>query len=212
MRSFFKIFFASFLALLLFTLLVFFFLFVFIAGLTRRETPTVQSKSVLVLNLGEHYRELAQENPLSAITGDDESDIPGLYDVVRLLHKAKTDGNIQGIYIIANSSPNGFAASEEIRNALVDFKQSKKFIIAHGDVITQKAFHVANVADKLYANPKGFVEWNGYSVDIAFLKGTLNKLDIEPQIFYAGKFKSATEPFRTDKMTDENKLQTTVWL
>ncbi|MBS1656219.1 MAG: signal peptide peptidase SppA, partial [Bacteroidetes bacterium] len=107
---------------------------------------------------------------------------------------------------------NGSASSEEIRNALLDFKQSKKFIIAQGDVLSQKAYYIADVADKLYANPSGFVEWSGFSVDYAFLKGTLDKLEIEPQIFYAGKFKSATEPFRTDKMTDANKLQTTVWL
>lgn len=211
MRSFFKIFLASFLALILFTVLVFFIGIAFIGGLASKQAPEVEAKSVLLLDLGQQYKEQLQESFLSAFSSS-ESDIPGLYDVVRLIHKAKTDDNIKGIYIRANSNPNGFAASEEIRNALLDFKSSRKFMIAHGDVITQSAFHVANVADRLYANPKGFVEWNGYSVDYIFLKGALDKLEIEPQIFYAGKFKSATEPFRTDKMTTENKVQTTVWL
>lgn len=212
MKSFFKIFFASLLAMVVFCLIVFFFVVAFISGLASKEVPVVGAKSVLILNLGQQYKEQVQENPLSAISSDDESDIPGLYDVVRLLHEAKTDKNIAGIYIIANNNPNGSASSEEIRNALLDFKQSKKFIIAQGDVISQKAYYIADVADKFYANPSGFVEWSGFSVDYAFLKGTLDKLEIEPQIFYAGKFKSATEPFRTDKMTDANKLQTTVWL
>jgi protease-4 len=132
--------------------------------------------------------------------------------VLRLVKKAKTDKDISGIYIIANSNSNGFAASEEIRHALEDFKTSKKFVIAHGDVITQKAYSIANVADKIYVSPQGFVEWSGYNVDFAFLKGTLDKLEIQPQVFYAGKFKSATEPLRSDKMTPENQLQTSVWL
>ena len=211
MRSFFKIFFASLLSLIIFTVIVVLILVGWITGLATKDKPNVDLKSVLVLNLGQHYMEQVQKLPFSAFTNA-EGDIPGLYDVVRLLHKAKSDKDISGIYIIANGNPNGFAACEEIRNALLDFKGSKKFIIAYGDVITQKAFHVAEVADKLYANPSGFVEWAGFSVDYVFLKGTLDKLDIQPQIFYAGKFKSATEPFRTDRMTPENRLQTTVWL
>jgi protease IV len=212
MGSFFKMFFASLLSLIIFGLLGIFFMVVFIGGLTSKGKPSVGPKSVLVLDLGQHYMEQEQQNALSAFSSNDEKDVPGLYDVIRLLHKAKTDKDISGIYIIANNSPNGFAASDEIRNALLDFKQGGKFIIAHGDVISQKAYEVANAADKIYISPQGMLEWFGFSVDYAFLKGALEKLDIEPQVFFAGKFKSATEPFRTDKMTPENKLQTTVWL
>ena len=75
-------------------------------------------------------------------------------------------------------------------------------MVAYSEMMNQKSYHVANVADKIYVNPKGFFDWTGFSSELIFLKGTLEKLDIEPQIFYAGKFKSATEPFRTDKMTD----------
>jgi protease-4 len=212
MKSFFKIFFASLLSLVIFTLIIFFLVLGWIAGLASKEKPTVESKSVLVLNLSENFKEQKVESPLSTFSSNDEMDIPGLYDVVRMINKAKDDKNISGIYIVANANPNGFSSSEEIRNALVNFKTSKKFILAHGDVISQKAYHIADVADKLYLNPAGFLEWVGFNVDFIFLKGTLDKLQIEPQIFYAGKFKSATEAFRTDKMTPENKLQTTVWL
>ena len=183
-----------------------------IAGLASKESPRVESRSVVVLDLSQNFKEQQVESPLSTLSSNDELDVPGLYDVVRLIHKAKTDKNISGIYIVADANPNGFASSEEIRNALIDFKTSKKFIIAHGNTITQKAYHVADVADKLYLNPTGLLEWAGFSVDYFFLKGALDKLEIQPQIFYAGKFKSATEPFRTDKMTPENRLQTTIWL
>ena len=115
-----------------------------------------------------------------------------------------------GIYIQCNPGSNGFAASDEIRNALLDFKGSKKFVFAFGDILTQKAYHVANTADKIYISPQGYMEWNGFSASLAFLKGTLDKLNIQPQIFYAGKFKSATEPLRATEMTPENELQTSV--
>jgi protease IV len=211
MRSFFKTFFAALLALIVFTFIAVFILIRFVGGLTDKDKPVVEQKSVLVLNLGQHYMEQVQEDPFSIISNEDK-DTPGLYDLIRLINHAKTDKSIEGIYMLANASPNGFAASTEIRKALLDFKQSGKFILAHGDIVTQRTYAVANVADKIYISPQGYLEWMGYSVDYAFVKGTLDKLDIQPQIFYAGKFKSATEPLRADKMTEENKLQTTVWL
>jgi protease-4 len=212
MKSFFKIFLASLLALIVFTFLALYILIASVGGYTSKKAPRISAKSVLVLNLAQHFKEQKQENILSSIGGDDENDIPGLYDVIRLLQKAKTDKNIAGLYILANASPNGFAAGSEIRNAISDFKQSGKFVLAFGDIITQKTYYIANAADQLFLSPQGYLEWMGMSVDYLFLKGTLEKLNIEPQIFYAGKFKSATEPFRTDKMTPENRLQTSVWL
>ncbi|MEO8403460.1 MAG: signal peptide peptidase SppA [Chitinophagaceae bacterium] len=208
MRSFFKIFFASLLSLIVFALIM---LFVMVGYIGGKSIIKVQANSVLVIDLGQHYAEQLKDNPLSIVSSS-ESDIPGLYDVIRLLRKAKTDKNIAGVYLIANSNPNGFASSDEIRTALIDFKTSGKFVIAHGDVISQKAYSVANIADSIYASPQGYLEWTGFSVTYAFLKGTLEKLEIQPQIFYAGKFKSATEPLRAEKMTPENQLQTSVWL
>ena len=211
MRNFFKIFFACLLALVIFTILAFFFFVAALGGLTSKDKPMVASHSVLVLDLSQHFAEQVQRDPFNFVSSEDR-DVPGLYDMVRLIRSAKTDKNISGIYILANGNGNSYAASEELRNALADFKTSNKFILGHGDIMSQSAYGVANIADKIYVSPMGFLEWSGYSVEYLFLKGTLEKLDIEPQIFYAGKFKSATEPLRSDKMTEANKLQTTVWL
>ena len=211
MRNFFKIFFACLLALVIFTVVAFFFFLAALGGLSKKEKPLVTANSVLVLDLSQHFSEQLQRDPLGFFSSDDR-DVPGLYDVVRLIREAKTDKNIEGIYILANGNSNSYAASEEIRNAIQDFKTARKFVIAHGDIITQSAYSIANIADKVYVSPAGMLDWSGYSVEYLFLKGTLDKLEIEPQIFYAGKFKSATEPLRSDRMTDANKLQTTVWL
>ena len=212
MAGFFKMFFASLLALIVFCFIGFFIFLALIAGLTSAEKPLVEKNSVLVLNIGQQFNEQEVDNPLASFTGNPELNVPGVYDVVRLLHRAADDASIKGIYIQSGLNPNGFATSEEIRNALIAFKKSGKFIIAYSEMMNQKSYHVANVADKVYVNPKGFFDWAGFSSELLFLKGTLEKLDIKPQIFYAGKFKSATEPLRTDKMTPENKLQTSVWL
>jgi protease-4 len=140
---------------------------------------------------------------------DNRYNTPGVYDVVRLIRYAKTDSSVRGIYIKAGSNANGFGTSEEIRNALSDFKKSHKFIYAYGDVISLKAYYASNIADKIYCNPKGGLEWRGLTSVMYYFKGALDKLQIQPEIFYAGKFKSATEPLRTEKMSDANRLQLT---
>jgi protease-4 len=211
MRTFFKIFFASLLALFIFSLICFFLVVGAVSGLTSKEKTSISEKSVLVLDLSQHFNEQLQNDPLSQLTGSGE-EAPGLYDVLRLIKHAKDDKHISGIYITGNGNANGFASNNELRMAIQDFKTSKKFVLSHADLLTQGVYFVSSVADKVYVNPAGGVDWSGFNVDLAFLKGTLDKLEIQPQIFYAGKFKSATEPFRTDKMTPENKLRTTAWL
>lgn len=210
MRSFFKFFFASLLSIIVFCMLCLFLLIAVIGGLASRSKPDVPSKSVLVIDLAQAFHERAQNDPMNVLTDDDK--IPGLFDVIRLIRHAKTDDDIAGIYIEADGNGNGFASSNELRQALLDFRSSKKFVIAHGDVMTQGAYYVASAADKIYVNPGGGFEWKGYAVNFAFVKDLLDRLDVQPQIFYAGKYKSATEMFRTNQMTPENKLQTTAWL
>ncbi|MBA2330877.1 MAG: signal peptide peptidase SppA [Flavisolibacter sp.] len=211
MPTFLKMFLASLLALVIFGLLGFLLLVGMASALTSKDETKVVKGSVLVLDLSEHFNERFQKNPLGVLSGS-ATNVPGLYDVVRLIKKAKDDKNVSGIYIIANNNANGYAASSELREALLDFKNTDKFIIAHGDVMSQSAYFVASAADKVYANPVGAFDWRGLNVDLAFVKGTLDKLNIEPQIFYAGKYKSATEPLRATKMTEENKEQTREWL
>lgn len=209
MRGFLKSFLAALVALIVFTLVAVFILAGIVGGLLSPSKPDVGSKAVLVLDLSQNFKEQPQDNPLSSLGSDDQYDIPGLYEVVRLIDHAKQDSAIKGIYIKCNANPNGFASNEEIRAALADFKKSGKFIYAYGDMITQKSYYVANLSDKIYCNPKGDLEWKGFASQMLFLKGSLQKLEIEPQIFYAGKFKSATEPLREEHMTDANRLQLT---
>lgn len=212
MASFFRMFFASLLALIVFCVIGLFLFIAIISGFAKSDRPRVAENSVLVLNLDQLYMERPVQNALTQLQNLGASDVPGLYDVVRLIRKAKDDKKIKGIYILTGLNMNGFATNEEIRNALIDFKNSKKFMYAYGEILDQKSYHVANTADKVYLNPMGIIDWMGFSANLLFLKGTLDKLQIEPQIFYAGKFKSATEPLRVEKMTEENKLQTSVWL
>jgi protease-4 len=209
MRGFFKTFFAALLALVVCIVILVFILMGVAGGLLSPKKPEIGGKGVLVIDLSQSYREQMQDNPLSDLGSDDQYDVPGLYDLVRLVRHAKEDTAIRGLYLKCNDNPNGFASNEEIRNAILDFKKSGKFVYAYGEVIPQKAYYVANVADRIYCNPKGGMEWKGFSTEMTFLKGTLRKLGIEPQIFYAGKFKSATEPLREEKMTDANRLQLT---
>jgi len=212
MKSFFKIFIASLLALIVFTILGVMVLIGLAASASSSDKPVIGTDAVLVLDLSKPYKETVQENPFASLTTDGDFEIPSLFEMVRLIEHAKKDANVKGIYILASSNANGFAASEEIRKALLDFRKSKKFVVAYGETITQKGYSVANVAQKIFVHPQGGLEWAGFSSNLLFLKGMLDKLEIKPQIFYAGKFKSATEPLRETQMTDANRLQTSVWL
>jgi len=206
MRSFFKIFLASFLALVVFVVIAFFFTAGFVGSLISNPVEDVGSNGILLLDLSENFAEKATTDPLAGFS-DTRYNTPGVYDVIRMIRYAKTDTAIKGIYIKANSNGNGLGTTEEIRNALREFKRSGKFIYAFGDVISMRAYYAASVADQIYCNPKGGVEWKGLTSIMGFIKGGLDKLEIQPEIFYAGKFKSATEPLRAEKMSDANRLQ-----
>ncbi|RZI92558.1 MAG: signal peptide peptidase SppA, partial [Rubrivivax sp.] len=160
MRAFLKMFLASFLALLAFMLVCFFFVFATIAALGSSDKPQIARKSVLRIDLGQHFSEQSRHNPLRRISGG-EADAPGLYDVVRLIAKAAADKDIAGIYLQADGNGNGYAASEELRAALAAFKGKGKFVLAHGNRMEQKAYYVASVADRVYVSPQGLLEWKG---------------------------------------------------
>jgi len=212
MGGFLKSFLGALSALIVFSLAGLFILILWLGSLVTSGRISVGTQGVLVLDLSQNFHEQAVLNPLGKWSADDEFDLPGVYDITRLIGRAARDSSIKGIYLKCDDNANGFAASEEIRQALTEFKKSGKFIFAFGDVIPQKAYYVGSVADAIYCNPKGGVDWRGFAGEMAFFKGMLQKLDIEPQIFYAGKFKSATEPLREVKMTDANRLQTSVLL
>ncbi len=212
MRQFFKFFFASLLALVVFVLLGVFILIGLVGALASKEEVVVNPHAVLYLDLGNNLREQSYEKPFAALSGDESYDQPGVYDMVQLIRYAKKDDNVDGLYLKCGSNANGFGTNEELRNVLNDFRRSGKFLIAYGEAIPQQAYHVANVSDKVYVHPKGGIDWKGFGLQYVFFKKALDKLEIQPQIFYAGKFKSATEPFREEKMTDANRLQSKVLL
>ena len=208
MRIFLKSFLAALLALVVFATIIFGLLFGWIAALTSTQKSETGTNAVVYIDLGQTFHEQEDENPLATIGRSNQYNQPGVYDIVRLIAYAKRDSSVKGIYLRCNDNPNGFATSEEIRNALLDFRQFGKFVVAYGDIISQKGYYVGSVADRIYCNPKGGVDWVGFASRLPYLKTALQKWAIEPQIFYAGKFKSATEPLREDKMTDANRIQT----
>lgn len=213
MRNFFKIFFATLLALVVFTIIGFFLMLGIAAAITSKDKPSVGSNAVLVLDLSTKYQDV--ESPKLSIQlnlNKISTSPPNLHEVVSMIRYAAKDKDIAAIYLKAKDNPNGFAASSEIRRALSAFKASGKQVIAFAPTMTQKAYYVASVASKVYVSPQGGVQWNGLVTQMMYFKGLLDKLEIHPEIFYAGKFKSATEPFRADHMSDANRLQTKVWL
>jgi len=136
----------------------------------------------------------------------------GLNDILANIKKAKTDPDIKGIYLEESNVPIGQATAEEIRNALIDFKKSGKFIVAYSEIYTQGFYYLASVADKVYINPKGIFLFHGFSQEIPFLKGALDKLGIEAQIIKVGTYKSAVEPLFLTKMSPANRLQVNSYL
>ena len=212
MKSFFKTFFAALLALIIFSLLGFFILIGIAAAFSTDEKVAVAQNSVLVIDASETFLEQSKNDPFSELMNKKNGKQPSLSELIGLLNYAKKDSSIKGIYIKCAENPNGYAATEEIRKALIDFKKSNKFIVAYAETISQKGYMMANVADQIYTHPQGGMEWSGFNYETMFFKGLIDKLEIEPQIFYAGKFKSATEPFRYAQMSEANKLQTGIWL
>lgn len=213
MKSFFRTFFAALLAMVVFAVVCLFILVGMIsAAVNRGKEVVVAKKSVLTLDLNDPLYEQRAVNPLNAIARRGKVTVPGLHDIVSSIRNAAGDDRISGIYLKVDGDPNGFATNEELRRALLAFKQSGKFVYAYGATIPQKAYYVATAADKIYLNPAGGLDFRGFSTQMIFLKGTLDRLEIKPQIFYDGKYKSATEPLRETQMTPANKVQTREFL
>lgn len=214
MKQFFKFFFASMLGFIVGGILLLFIsigiISAVVSSLSRQEKTTINPKSVLVLSLNYQIPEKTDENPFHNFNFStfEPKVEPGLNDILKSIDKAKTDSSIKGIYLNTGLFLSGTATAEQIRNALIDFKTSKKFVVAYAEGYTQKGYYVATAADKIFLNPQGELEFKGLSAQIMFLKGLLDKLGVETQVFYDGKYKTATEPFRYDKMSEPNKEMT----
>lgn len=171
----------------------------------------VEKNSVFVLNLSGTISEQGSENPLSMFTGDNSLN-SGLNDILSSIKKAKANDDIKGIYIEAGALMTNYATLQEIRNALADFRKSGKWIVAYGDFYTQGAYYVASVADKVYINPKGIVDWHGIGAQTMFYKDFMAKFGVKWEVVKVGTFKSATETFTEEKMSDANRLQTKTFI
>lgn len=169
----------------------------------------VEDNSVLTMTLANDIPDKASDNPFSGVDfmTFESTKILGLNDVLKTIEKAKNDERIKGIYLDLSYVPAGMANIEEVRNKLIEFKESGKFIISYSSGFSQKAYYIASVSDKIYMNPQGSMEWKGLGTQVLFFKGALDKIGVEAQIFRHGQFKSAVEPYFTDKMSESSKLQ-----
>ncbi|MDR2284680.1 MAG: signal peptide peptidase SppA [Sphingobacterium sp.] len=204
---------------ILITSIILFFLFlVFIGVLVQQSsqptTVVAPAKSVLYLSLDYKIVEKTESNPLGDLNlplYSVEKSI-GLNDVLARIKAAKTDDNIKGIYLNPSSVGMGFASLKAIRDALVDFKESKKFIVAYSDGYSQKAYYLSTVADSVYLNPQGSLDFRGLSSSVVFMKEAMDKLGVEMQVIKVGTYKSAVEPFILNEMSPANREQVTSYL
>ncbi|MFH1120348.1 MAG: signal peptide peptidase SppA [Bacteroidota bacterium] len=213
MRQFFKFMLASMAGLFL-TLMIFSFVaIVIVASLVSfagKEEVSIEAKSVLHLQFDEAIPERSPSGPFtfSQTSFFETTSTPGLLETLDLIKQAAGDDNISGILLDLSDIPSGMATMEEIREALLDFKKSGKFIFAYGETYSQKAYYLATAADLICVNPEGSIDFKGLTGGVVFIKGLLEKLDVNAQIIRHGKYKSAIEPLIGDKMSEANKEQT----
>lgn len=214
MKDFFKNVFATFVGIFLFVLVTLLLGFVCIFGmvLSSESTTEIENNSVLVINLSGPLSERSDKNVMAEFIGNVASGV-SLEDVLSGIEKAKTNKNIKGIYIEAGAfAPHSYASLQEIREALIDFKKSHKWIVAYGDSYTQSSYYLASVANDVYLNPQGMLDWHGLSSQRIYLKDMLAKFGVKMQVSKVGTYKSATEMFTEEKMSDADRQQTSTYL
>ena len=174
-------------------------------------TKNVSDNSVLVVNLAGTMEEQAGDNTLNQFLGSAASTM-GLQETLEAIQKAKENDNVKGIYIEAGSFSADYASLQEVRNALLDFKKSGKWIVAYGDIYTQATYYLCSVADKVWMNPSGEIDWHGMASQPIFVKDLLAKVGIKMQVIKVGKYKSATEMYTEEHMSDANREQTQAYI
>ena len=186
-----------------------------IAGSSDKATE-IKENTVYQLDLSGILVDRSDDNPFEAVfaeaMGQQTQAQLGLDDVLSNIEKAKKNENIKGIYLKGGTLIGGMASMKEIRDALVDFKKSGKFVIAYADTYMQSNYYLASVADKVLINPEGMLEFKGLAGELMFFKNTLDKLGVEMQVIKVGTFKSAVEPYINTKMSDANREQVTVYM
>lgn len=186
-----------------------------VAASVMDEDPVeVEPNSILVLKFDQPIVERASHNPLKNLdisTMKNKTEL-GLHDIVKSIIVAKDDPNIKGIFLNSSSVRAGISTVDEIRNALIRFKESGKFIISFNEFYSQGGYYLASVADKIYLKPEGLVEFKGLSAQALFFKDALKKIGVAPQVIRHGKYKGAVEPFIADEMSPENREQIKVYV
>ncbi len=218
MRIFWKAFLASLLAIFVSSILFMFVLMGIVSAIASfsEKQVIVKSQSLLVIKLDNRIVERKSNNPFDEleIPGFSTTSTTGLNQIFNVIDKAKTDDNIEGIFLELSDIESGYATIEEIRNALKDFQSSGKFIYAYSDAISQKAYYLATVSDSIILNPAGMFDFRGLNAERTFYKKAMEKFGIEMQVVRGknNKFKSAVEPFLYEEMSEANRQQTTVYL
>lgn len=214
MKDFFKNVLATAVGVLLVGFITGFFMVVSLVGmaLSQSETAPVADNSVLVLRLTGSLSERANDDMLASLFGDRIPKL-GLATMTEAIRQAKESDKVKGIYIEAGAfAPDSYASLAAIRRELEEFRKAGKWIIAYGDSYTQGAYYLASVADKVYLNPQGQVDWHGLGSEPVFVKDLLAKLNVRMQVAKVGTYKSATEMFTGEKMSDADRQQTTAYL
>jgi|TARA_B110000858_G_scaffold132993_1_gene151275 protease-4 len=207
--NFFKNVLASLLGLIIFSFLFFFLLIGIAAAGEGDETVNVEPSSILYLKLSGVLQERTTEDPLKNLFPEAAVSEIGLRDLVSTIQHSKEDERIKGIYLDHQLLSGGFASLKEVRDALIDFKASGKIIYAYGEYLSEGDYYLASAADVFFMHPEGSLEFNGLMANITFFKGLFEKLEVKPEIFRVGSFKSAVEPFLRKDMSPENRLQYT---
>jgi len=185
-----------------------------LSSVTSEKEVKVADNTVLHVTLDHSIVERTIPNPFEELDlpGFQDNKSFGLDDILKRIRGAKDDSRIKGIYLDLTSVSASFATLQEIRDALLDFKDSGKFVIAYSELYTQRAYYLASTADKVYVNPEGTIDFKGLASQTMFLKGALDKLGIEAQVVKVGTYKSAVEPFILDRMSPANREQVSSFL
>lgn len=209
MKNFLKILFASFTGVFIAEFIIMILSVALIVGIAAgggsRTVFVLEPKSVLEVDLTGVIRDRSDDNPFAFLL--DEPKNYGLNDIVSAIKKAKDNDKIAGIYLKAGMLQTGFASARQIRDALLSFKESGKFIIAYGDMYTHSSYYIASVANPICLNPEGIFSFQGLGMNIQFEKGFYEKTGVEWQVFKVGAYKSAVEPYVSDRMSDAGKKQ-----
>ena len=214
MKDFFKYVLATVVGMLLFSIVMGVFMVMSMVGIVAsgEQTKSIKDNSVLVLNLSGTLDERAQADPMAFIKGED-TEATGLDDMLAAIRKAKTNDKVKGIYIEAGAfAADSYASLQAVRKALADFRSSGKWIVAYSDSYSQSTYYLASVANKVWVNPQGMIDWHGLASQKIYLKDLLEKVGVKMQVTKVGKYKSAVEMFTVDKMSDADREQTEAYI